>query len=170
MGASQRWHCAGSASRSCHCWAPPPTRWTRLSLDLTGRNGDAAGLFQMPFGFEVGLLVGSFQADELGQGRSVADFQPQGVIGRVMALLFTCVVIVIAAQRGTAKNPLHPNDLPVGANLAGFGLVAGINALGCLPEQPADHGIGRLENGDAHQDLQFGHGAATRGLGLKISD
>jgi hypothetical protein len=38
---------------------------------------DPAGLFQMALGFEAGGFVGSFQADQLGQGWSIASSKPR---------------------------------------------------------------------------------------------
>ncbi len=41
-------------------------------LNLPRRYIDAAGLLQMPLGFEAGRFVGPFQTNELGQARGVA--------------------------------------------------------------------------------------------------
>src|SRR6266403_2120268 len=64
-------------------------------LNLPPRHGNAAGLFQMPLGLEIGWLIGPFQTNEPCQGWRVADFQSQRGIGRMMALVFARVIIVI---------------------------------------------------------------------------
>ena len=111
-------------------------------LNLTGRDADAAGLGEVSFRLEVGLLVGAFQADELGQSRSVAAFQAQRGIGGVRALGLACVVIIRALQLKVAENPLHGDRLPALAQLPGFGLVGLVEALDGLLQQPADQGVG----------------------------
>jgi hypothetical protein len=95
-------------------------------------------LLQVALGFEVGRFIGSFQADEFGQSRGVAHFQPQRGIGRVMPLVFAFMVVIVPAQLESAKNPLPLDRFPTLANLSGFGLVSCIDALGGLLEQPAD--------------------------------
>src|ERR1035438_574448 len=37
------------------------------ALNLPRRNGNAAGLLQMPLGFQVGRLIGTLQTDQLGR-------------------------------------------------------------------------------------------------------
>ena len=51
------------------------------ALNLPGRDFNAAGLLQMPFGFEKGRLIGPFQAKEFGQSRGITDFQTQRRVG-----------------------------------------------------------------------------------------
>ena len=125
------------------------------SLNLPGRDGDAAGLLQVALGLEISRLIRPFQADELGQGRRVADFQSQRVVGWIMALALAGVIIVITSERELAEDPLRPDGFPALAHFSGLGLVGAVNAVGCLLKQPADQGIGRLEDGGAHQRFQL---------------
>src|SRR5258706_15782283 len=124
----------------------------------------------MPFGFQVGGFVGPLQAKELGQGWSVAHLQSQRGIDRIMAMRFTRVIIVVAAQFKAAKNPLYPKGFLALVNLPGFGLVSRIDALGRLLEQPADQAFGRFEKNGAHQYFQFGYQSAVWNLRLKLGD
>ena len=111
-------------------------------LNLARRYRDAAGLLQMPLGFEVGRLIGPFQTNELGQSRGVAHLQTQRRIGRIVALVLTGVVIIIPAQIEAAEDALHPDRFPSLATLSRLGLVMGIDPLGRLLEQPAHQFIG----------------------------
>lgn len=81
------------------------------ALNLAGRNADATGVLEVPLGFEVGLFVGPFQAQQLGQSRRVADFQAQRVIGWAMSLVLTGTIIVVTAQREAAKYSLYPEGV-----------------------------------------------------------
>src|SRR2546425_1186773 len=137
------------------------------SLNLPGRDFDTASLLQVPLGFEVGRLIGSLQAEEFGQGWSVADFQTQTRIGRIMALFFALVIIVVAAEPKTSEDSLQLNTFPTFSNLPGFGLISRIDALSSLLEQPAHQFIGRFENRRAHQNLQLSNLLSMRLTGLK---
>jgi hypothetical protein len=53
--------------------------------------------------------------------------------------------------------------------LARFGLVGGIDLVGSLLQQLADQGVGRLENGGAHQAFELLHSYSVGGRGLKTS-
>ena len=139
-------------------------------LNLAGRPREAAGLVPVPLGLEVGGFVGPLQAEPLGQGRGVAHRQAQGGLCWVMTQGLACMVIVIAAQLEAAQNPLPPKGYLALAHLPGLGLVSRVNALRCWLEPPAHQIIGRLENGRADQDFQFGDRPAWRGFGLKLGD
>ncbi len=113
----------------------------------------------MPLGFEVGGFIGSFQADEFGQGGRVTHLQTQRGIRRIMArLLLARLVVVIPLHREAAKNALHLQRDPLFADLTGLGLVLGIGLVGGLLEQPADQRVGGFENRRAHQLFQLGDG------------
>ena len=70
------------------------------ALNLASGQGDATGLAQVFFGLLVTGLIGSLQARQASQSRSVATFQSEGGVGRIMAFLFARVVVVVALQRG----------------------------------------------------------------------
>jgi hypothetical protein len=125
------------------------------ALNLPGRHVDAAGLFQMSLGFQVGGLVGAFQAEEFGQCRRIAPFQSQRRVGRVMALLFAGVIIVLATEDEAPKHTVHPEGLPALAHLSWLGLVGRIDPVGRLLEQTFHQCVGRLEDGGAHQRFQL---------------
>ena len=129
-----------------------------------------AGLLQMPFGFQVGGLIGPFQTDQLGQRRRVAHFQTQGRVGRMVALILARVIVVVPLQLEGAKDALHPDGLPPLARLSGFGLVAGIGPVGGFLQQPANQRIGGFEHRRAHQDFQLGNALAVQLPGFKTSD
>ena len=139
-------------------------------LNLPGRNLKAAGLFELPLGFEIGACVGPFQTKQFGQGWSVAHFQSQRGLGGVTPLFLARVIVVVALAIEAAKNPLPPDRFPALANLPKSGLVTGIDPLGGRLEQPADEVVGRLENSRAHQHLQSGDGVPLRIRGLKPGD
>jgi len=122
-------------------------------LNLPRRDGNAAGLLQMPLGFQVGRLIGSFQTYEFGQGRRITHLQTQRGVHRIVALILALVVVVIPLQLEAAKNPLNPNRFPALARLSGVGLVIGVDSVGGLLEQPADQRIGGFKNRRAHQDF-----------------
>jgi hypothetical protein len=62
-------------------------------VNLPRRDGHAARFFQMPLGFQIDRLIGSFQTNELGQGRRVTHLQTQRRVRRIMAFLLSWVVI-----------------------------------------------------------------------------
>ena len=92
-------------------------------MDLTRRDGDAAGLCEVAFRFEIGLLVGALQANELRQRRGIAAFQAEGGIGGVLALGPVRVVIIRALQLEVSENSLHGERLAPLAEFPGFGLI-----------------------------------------------
>ena len=87
-----------------------------------------------------------------------------------MALVLALVIIVIPLQLEAAKNPLNADRFPALARLSGFGLVAGIGAVGGLLEQPTDQGIGGFEHRRSHQDFQLGDALAVQLPGFKTVD
>ena len=99
------------------------------ALNLPRRNGNAAGLLQMPLGFQVGRLIGSFQAHELGQGRRISPLQTQRGVHRIMACLLARMVIIIPLQLGAAKEALHRQVFPALANLPRLGLISSIRTI-----------------------------------------
>lgn len=139
-------------------------------LDLPRRNRNAAGLLQMPFGFQVGRLVGAFQTDQLGQRRRIAHFQTQGGVGGMVALLLAGVIVVIPLQWEAAEEALHPDGFPALARLSGLGLVAGIGPVRRFLEQPADQRIGGLEHRRAHQHFQLRHALTVQFPGFEACD
>jgi len=80
------------------------------------------------------------------------------------------VVIIRALQLEVTENPLHGDRLPALADLPSLGLIGIVNALDGLLQQPADQGVGRLENGGAHQQLQLGHDRTVSSVGLVAGD
>ena len=126
-------------------------------LNLTGRNANPPGLFQVPFGFEVGGLVGAFQAEQFGQRRRVAHFQSERSVGRIMALLFARMIVVITVQWEMPENPLGSNSVPALALFSGLRLVSGVDPVDGLLEHPAHQLIGALEYRSTYQNLQLGH-------------
>ena len=101
--------------------------------------------------------------------RSVAAFQSQGSVGRVLPFFFAFMVVVIALQWKETKYALNRDRLSSLALLARFGLVGGIDLVGSLLQQLADQGVGRLENGGAHQAFELLHSYSVGGRGLKTS-
>lgn len=87
-----------------------------------------------------------------------------------MALILALVVVIIALEAEAAKNPLHPDPFPALARLPGLRLVAGVDAIGGLLEQPTDQRIGGFENRRAHQDFQLRDGVSVQRLGCKAGD
>jgi len=81
------------------------------SLNLAGRHGNAAGFPQVLLGLLVAGFIGTFQACQASQGRSVAALQSEGGIGRVMSLLFCFIVIVVALERKGPKNTIDHDRL-----------------------------------------------------------
>ena len=69
------------------------------TLNLAGGHEDASRFAQMIFGLLVAGLVGSLQAYQASQSRSIAAFQPESSVRRIMALLFAGVIVVVALQR-----------------------------------------------------------------------
>ena len=124
----------------------------------------------MPLGFPIGRFVGPFQTDELGQGWRIAHLQTQRGVRRRVAHRLARVIVVIPLQREAAKNPLHMDCFPALARLSGFGLVAGIDAVNGLLEQPTDQRIGGFENCRAHQHFQLGDTVAVQLPGFKAGD
>ena len=72
-----------------------------------------------------------------------------------MPLLFALMIIIVPAQLKGAEYPIDPDGFPALADLAGFGLVSGVNPIGRLLEKKAHQGVSRLEDRRAHQPLQF---------------
>src|SRR6266566_705961 len=96
----------------------------------------------------------------------MGSFQSQRGIGRIMALLFPFVVVVVALQVERSKNTIDRDLLPPFALLTRLGLIAGIDALGSSLQQIAHQGVGRLEEGGAHQPFELldGHAIGLAGL------
>jgi len=124
----------------------------------------------MPFGFQVGRLVGTFQTDQLGQRRRIAHLQTQCGVGRIVALILARVIVVIPLQPEAAKDSLHRDGFPALATLPGFGLIAGIGPVSGLLEQPADQGVGGFEHRRAHQHFQLGNALPVQLSGFKAGD
>ena len=139
-------------------------------LNLPCRDGNAARLLQMPLGFLVSRLIGSFQTYKLGQGRRISHFQTQRRVDRIVALILALVVVIIPLQLEAAKNPLNPNRFPAFARLPSVRLVMGVDAVGGLLKQPANQRVGRFENRRAHQDFQLGDGVSVERLRFETGD
>ena len=140
-------------------------------LNLAGRHRDAAGLLQMPLGFEVSRLVGPFQTNEFGQSRGVAHLQTQRGIGRIMALVLAGVIIVVPAQLEAAKNPLHPDGFPALATLlqAWVGNAASMRSAACWSNQPT-RSLADLKTAVRTKISNLSHSVALRVLGFKPGD
>lgn len=65
------------------------------ALNLPRRNGNAAGLLPMSLGFQGGRLIGTLQANELGQGGRVAPLQSQRRGGGIMAGVLARMAVII---------------------------------------------------------------------------
>jgi len=115
------------------------------ALNLPGRDGDAAGLGQVPLGFEIGRFIRPFQANKFSQGWRVTHLQAQRGIGWIVALLFALVIVVSAEQIEAAKNPLHPKGFPAFEDLSGFGLVGRVDPIDGLLQHPAEQFVAALE-------------------------
>ena len=87
-----------------------------------------------------------------------------------MPLIFKRLIIIVAAQGKTAKDPLYFKGISALAYLSGLGLVGFVETVHRLLEQPPNQLIGRPENRRAHQDLQFSHGTGLSGLRLEPDD
>src|SRR6266487_995638 len=96
----------------------------------------------------------------------MGSFQSQGGIGRIMALLFPFVVVVVALQVERSKNTMDRDLLPPFALLTRLGLIAGIDAVSSSLQQITHQGVGRLEEGGAHQPFELldGHAIGLAGL------
>jgi len=140
------------------------------SLNLPRRDGNAAGLRQMPLGLQVSRFIGSFQTDQLGQGRGVTDLQTQRRIDRIVTLILALVVVVIPLQLEAAKDALNADPFPALARLSGVGVVLGVDSVGGALEQPTHQGVGGFENRRAHQDFQLGDGVSLQLFGFKTGD
>jgi hypothetical protein len=98
-------------------------------LDLSRAQLDAAGLRQMYLGLLVTGFIGAFQTRQPAQRRGVAHFQPQGRIGRIVALIPARVVVVVPFQRETPKEALNLTPLAPLVDLTGAGLVGGVDPI-----------------------------------------
>src|SRR5207247_10789758 len=64
----------------------------------------------------------------------------------------------------------YPAGFPTVAYLSRLGVMGCLDALSGLLKQPANQGIGRLEDSRAHPDLQLSHSSSMWVLGLKAAD
>jgi hypothetical protein len=125
------------------------------ALNLARAEVDAAGFPPMVLGLLIAGFIGSLQADQASQGRCFVPLQAQRGLGRIMALFFACMVIVIALQFEGTKDAIDPQAFPSLALLARFGLVGGVDAVGGLLQKEGHQRVGRLEDGGAHQHFQW---------------
>lgn len=133
------------------------------SLQLAGANVNAAGFPQVFLSLFKAGGVGTLQADQPSQRRSVAPFQAQGGIGGKMAPPLFGIKIVVALDGEGTENALDLQSRAPLAMLSGLGLVGGIDPVGCLLKEKGDHLGGGFENGHAHQHLPLlGGGTADR--------
>ena len=109
----------------------------------------------------VAGLIGPLQTDQARQRRGIGAFEPQSGVRRVMPLAFGGMIVVIARQLEVAKEALDLELLTSFADLAGPGLVGGVDSIGGLLQKPADQLVGRLENGRP-QHLQLLDAGALR--------
>jgi len=138
-----------------------------LDLNLPGADVDAPGVAQMLLGFLVTGGIGPFEAHQSGQGGSGAALQAQCRIGRVMALLFAGMVVVIALQFEGAKEAIDREGSAPFVVVAGGRLIVGIDAVGRPLQEITHHLIGRLEHGGAQEHFQFLDGDPGGRVGLK---
>src|ERR1035441_3893054 len=68
------------------------------SLDLPGRDLNAAGLFQVLVGLLVAGFIGPLQAHQPRQGRRATPLQSQGGIGRIVPLLLARMIVIVPFQ------------------------------------------------------------------------
>jgi hypothetical protein len=111
-------------------------------LNLTGRNADTTGLFEVPLGFKVGRLIGAFQTKEFGQGWGVADFQSERRVDWIMALLFARMIVVVTLELEVPENALGVDPFSALALFSRLGLVGAVNPIDGLLEHPAHQIIG----------------------------
>src|ERR1017187_111118 len=109
----------------------------------------------MLLGFLVAGLIGSLQANQPGQGRGMPVFQAQRGIGRIMALGFAGMVVIVALQFEGAKHARHLDAGPALVVLARLGLVVGVRSVGCLLKQKTHQRVSRLEDQRTHQHFQL---------------
>ena len=118
----------------------------------------------MKRGLLVAGFVGTFQADEAGQGGSVAAFQSEGLVRGMVAMFLAGVVVVGASQGGATEHALDLESLTTLADFSGFGLVGGIDLVGGFLEKLADKISSGFENGGAQEFFEIGNQSAA-GLG-----
>jgi len=123
----------------------------------------------MVLGLLITGFIGSLQAYQPGQSRSVAALQSQRGIGRVMSLMLASMVVVIALEREGAKQAIDLETFPSLALLPRLGLVGGIDLVGGGLQQPSHQRVGRLEDGGAHQHFQLLDRQAVGLPGLEAS-
>ena len=107
-------------------------------------------------------FISPLQTHQSTQSRAVTALQPQPGIRREMPGSFPWVVIVIALELEGTKQALHRQLDPAFAMLARLGLVARVDLVGRVLEQPADQLRRRLEQSRAQQSFQLLH-AGSRG-------
>lgn len=139
------------------------------ALDLLGRDFDAAGFGEVFGGPLKARMVDGGQANQAGQRGGVAQFQPQGGIGRIVSLALAGGVIVITPEHKTAEHALGIEGRPALVMLTGFGLIAGVNAIVRLLQQEADQFGGGLEEGHPNQLLQLANPGTVGFLGSKTA-
>jgi hypothetical protein len=123
------------------------------SLDLTGRNIDAARFPQRLLGFLVARLVGSLQADQGQERGRLAVFNPKGGVGWIMADFLARMVEVIALENKGTEKTIDRNRLAFFALLPRFGWIRGIDLVRRrLQEESHQRGRG-FENGRPDQGL-----------------
>ena len=80
------------------------------------------------------------------------------------------MVIIVASEAKGAEQALDLKAFPAFARFSRFGLVAGVDAIGCLLEQAAHQFVGALQDDRAHQHLQLRHGPALDLARLESTD
>src|SRR5258706_236767 len=100
------------------------------ALDLPATDLNATGFGQMLLRLLIAGFIGPFQAHEPGQGRRVTALQPQSRIGRIMALLFAFVIVVIPCQREGTEQAVNPGAGSSLVMLAWLGLVSRVELVG----------------------------------------
>ena len=124
----------------------------------------------MLLGFLIAGLISAFQADQSGQRGAIRTFQTQGRIGRIMALLFAVVIIIVALQFETAEDTLHDQRLSALACLPCFGLIRCIDAVGASLKKIGHQRIGRFEHRRAQQYFHFLEAESVALLGFDPVD
>src|SRR5258706_8642361 len=100
------------------------------ALDLPATDLNATGFGQMLLRLLIAGFIGPFQAHEPGQGRRVTALQPQSRIGRIMALLFAFVIVVIPCQREGTEQAVNPGAGSSLVMLAWLGLISSVDLVG----------------------------------------
>ena len=124
----------------------------------------------MVFGFLVAALIGPFQADQARERGRVAILQPKRSVCGKVAPVFPGMVVVGPREFERAEDAVDADAEAAFVILSWFGLIAGVDAIGCGLQETSDQIIGRFEDGRADQHFQLLHRDAGRLSRLEARD